>query len=276
MKRSISIVSGILLFCLLAGPLTPSMLLAQDDNAKGQLLNVQTWRVDPSDAPAQDALIRQIVQAANEAKLKGPNTTWYFWSSDFNYTLVYPFENFAVLDTPNQFEKRFAGTPGEATLKAAFEGLEKIPTMDTKSTVIMTVPDWNYAPESAAEVKGAEVNEYWIETGQREAFDALAKDALALFEDVKYPYEVAGNRIIFGDVDRTVFVTFYDNKANYYGENDLTVLIKKAGREDDWGRINERFLQIVSRTTSNHINSRPELTFIGAALTDSDSMGGSN
>ena len=257
MHRSVTLCMTL---CILAAILFPTNLLAQEEEQSGELLQVQTWRIAPEDAAKEDTEIKKIVQAAGEAGLSGPNTSWHFFTNNYTYTLVFPVENYAYFDDPQQFERRFKGTPGEALLQEAFAALGQIGSSDNKSELVMSVPAWSYDAASEYDIGFAEINEYWIKAGEEEAFGALVTDALAIFKDVGYPYSFAGHRVRFGD-NRVVFVTWYDDKSKYFGEHSLEAHVESAGRSEDWAKVGERFVQLVDRTQEQHITYRPELSF---------------
>ena len=254
----------LLLLVLLA---FPAQLSAQEQEEMGQLIMVNQWQVEPSHIPHQNAEIEKLVEAAGKAKLMDPGASWYFWTSTNTYTVVYPFENFAFLDNPMAFQDKFKGTAGEAMMQEAFASMQSIPTFGTKSEILMHMPEWSYEPEQNIEFSHAQVMDIWLKPGQEEAFGTLVKDVVEQDKRISNPYLMNGYRVIFGDVDRFVFVRFFDDPAKFHGENNREHLMAAMeGETEKWQEIAGEFLELTQQWEERIIEFRPELSFDASAM----------
>jgi hypothetical protein len=236
-----AILSPLLLLLLL-----PVAVRAQEeDYQRGKLMYVQTVKVTPAHAAAYEAAVGKIVKAAEMAKL-GPGYKWAFMNDMFTYTLVYPFSDFAYWDDPEQWMRQFKGTEGEATLQEAFQEFGKLDTRVVMSEVVEHVEDWSYQPEKTREdATMAHFTEFWLKSGKEEQFTEVTKEIMGFFKKLGYGYEVSGHRVHFGDTDRRVFVTWYDDRGSFYGANSLDALIEKKGMGEKWGELMSRMSELI-------------------------------
>lgn len=251
---------------LLAALFYPCVLYAQEQEERGQLIMVQEWRVEPSHIAHQDTEIEKLVEAAKQANLKDPGASWHFWSTTNTYTLVYPFENFAYLDDPMAFQKKFKGTPGEAMMQEAFASLQTVPTFENRSEILMHMPGWSYVPENPAAWNHALVTEIWLKPAKEEAFGTLVKEVVDQDMRIGNPYQLHAYRVLFGDVGRFVFVRFYDDQGKFYGENNRDRLLEAAGEVEAWQKMGERFLEMTLHWGESTIHFRPELSYDAPAM----------
>ena len=227
----------------------------------GQLYEIFTWNVPPSVTPEWRRNAAKLVEAAEAANI---SDSWYMYSGASSFTLVYPIENYAALDDPMAFMRQFQGTEGEALFQEAMGALQKLDVRPGMAEIQERVDDWSYEPEGMeAPPSWAHVDDYWVMPGQQEAFGELAEEFVAFLEAIGYPYAVDAHRTHFGKVGRVTVVTFVDDLASFYGENDLRRLVEAAGAEAEWRALVERFAPLVYKIEQRNVRLEPELTYVG-------------
>ena len=251
--------------------LVPAVLPAQDSNTGGDVVWVTSIRVQPGDVERFEASVKKIVQAAHEAALQ-EEFGWGVWTDMFTYHIVGTEKSIAALDgNEERWMKQFEGTPGEATLMAAFKELDGIPQENLGTEVSQVKPEWSYRLDQMSQEPGfAEVCEYAIATGMEEKFDAVYKDYIAILKKLDHPYTHIGHRFIFGSPARHVGVTFYDTKEAFFGKNDVERMAQDAGMGEAWGKLIADFLPTVTGVECSHGKHRPELSYRPEGETSSE------
>ncbi len=252
----------ILAFALMLVLAVPSYLVAQDDYSESELVVVTSIRVIPKDAERFSAAVHKIVEAAEQAKL-GPDFGWGVWTDEFVYHIVGTEKNMAALDGGDErWMKQFEGTPGQATLAAAFAELTDIPTENLGSEIVQVVPEWSYGLDKIPEQPGfAEVCEYSLASGMDEKWDALYKDYIGILTKLGYPYGHIGHRFRFGSPAAHVGVTIYDSKEYFFGRNDVERLVEQKGMGDAWGKLLADFLPTVTGVSCSHLAYVPDMSY---------------
>ncbi len=248
---------------LLLALAAPASLLAQEEESyePGQLYQVTTWRVDPADATAWEGAVMQIVEAAEVSNI-GPAHRWAFWQDGTKYTLVFPMANFASLDDPQEFMRAFADTEGEAMMKEAMDKFQGF-RADTEADEIVEIKsDWSYEVEGfdMGAIEYAHLDELWTRPGMSDEFEQLNEDFVALFKDIEYPYPYDAHTVRIGQ-SRTIYVTFIDDLAAYYGENDLMKLIEAKNQSERWEEIMAQFNNTVDRFEHYNIAYRSDMSY---------------
>ncbi len=252
----------ILALALLLILAVPSHLVGQDTNSEGEIVVVTSLRVLPKDVERFGAGVQKIVQAAEQANL-GADFGWSVWTDQFVYHIVGTENNMAALDGGDErWMKQFEGTPGQATLAAAFEELSDIPSQNLGSEITQVVPAWTYGLDKIPEQPGfAEVCEYSIAAGMEENFDGVYKDFIGIITTLGYPYGHIGHRFRFGSPASHVGVTIYDTKEYFFGQNDLERLVEQKGMGDAWSKLIADFLPTVTAVDCSHVAYVPEMSY---------------
>ncbi|NIM50604.1 MAG: hypothetical protein GTN62_09770 [Gemmatimonadales bacterium] len=238
----------------------PVPAVAQGGEGSG-LAQVMTFKVEPDDYFTFQAAVEKIAQAAQEANLSR-DYAWLFWSDMLNFTLVYPVKSMAYFDDPDQWVRQFQGTDGEKTLNEAFQAMMSIDDRIVSNEVIEHVRESSYpAPDGVQQLAWAEVGEYWIKSGKEEEFDALTGEFLAFLKRIGYRYEISANRVRLGDVGRRLFVTFYDDRSNFFGPNSIESLMAEKGGAEEWQDIVTRFMDLITDAKVTHLAYRPEMSY---------------
>ncbi len=240
----------------------PSPLVGQDTNSEGEIVVVTSLRVLPKDVERFGAGVQKIVQAAEQANL-GADFGWSVWTDQFVYHIVGTENNMAALDGGDErWMKQFEGTPGQATLAAAFEELSDIPSENLGSEITQIVPAWTYGLDKIPEQPGfAEVCEYSIAAGMEENFDGVYKDFIGIITTLGYPYGHIGHRFRFGSPASHVGVTIYDTKEYFFGQNDLERLVEQKGMGDAWSKLIADFLPTVTAVDCSHVAYVPDMSY---------------
>ncbi len=255
----------VLLGVLLAGvfPVTAATQDVEQPDA-GTLAQVMTFRVQPSDAPAFQAMMSEVVKAAGEANL-GANYGWSFWNDMFDYTLVFRVSNMAYFDDEEQWMRQFEGTPGQATLTAAFAEMENIEFDVLSNEIVESVNEWTYAPASGYNGAGfVHVDEIWVKSGQasQEKFSELSKELVAVLGEIEFPYQVVGNRVRLGGSGRTVFVTMFDSKDAFYGKNSLENLAMEKGAHERLDALFAQLSEVITGWEHSDMAFVPDMTYL--------------
>ncbi len=251
----------------------PAWTLAQEmpePSPGGDLAQIMTFQVAPSDVYAFQTTMAKLVSAASEANLAA-NYGWHMWTDQLgSFTLVYPVPNMAYFDDEEQWMRQFEGTPGEATLTAAFEAFEPLDAQVTSSEIAEAVPNWTYEPTTAHEWNHAEVHEFWLKPGQQNVlkFDALSQEFIGFFKNLEFPYTVIGHRVRMGE-SRTFFVVAYDNKPAFYGQNTVENLAQQKGMQEQWGELLGRLTQLIVRAHTTSSDFLPDMTYMPTMETTS-------
>lgn len=236
-----------ILFTFLAALLVPLSVQAQEDeDERGQLLFIQTVEVMPEDVMAYESTMGMVVKAAELSHVSA-DFKWAIMNDNFTYTLVFPIKEFAYFDTPDQWLSQFKDTEGESTLQEAFQKFSEIDMRVVNTEIVEHVEDWSYTPAvELAEADNAHIHSFRIKAGQAEAFGGVAKEIMAFFKELDYPYATAGHRTHFGDTGLATFVIWYDDPGAFHGANDLEALIEKKGMSDKWGELSGRLSKTIT------------------------------
>ena len=73
-----------------------------------------------------------------------------------------------------------------------------------------------------------------------------AKEWLAFFEKIGYPYGVRAYRTRIGD-DRMTWVFFVPSLADFYSDESWDDLVEAAGAEEELDALGERWNEVVGR-----------------------------
>ncbi len=255
-------------FALAALLTLPQWSHAQDSKMPemGPLSSVMTWDVEPADMQKFLGAVEKVVTAAREANL-APEYGWTMWQKNFSFTIVGPF-NRAELDDPEIWMKQFAGTPGEATLAAAFQEFDDVSITRSVTEVHQEMPAWNYMPDGMTmpPMAWARVHEFWTKSSQaaNQEWNALIGDIMGFFKEIRFPYPVWGNTVRFGD-NRSIFVTAFADPAQYLGANSVDQLAAKAGKTEQWQALMGRLSQVVRRSDSGDYRFMPNHSYMPQA-----------
>ena len=248
---------------LLVAAAMPYTAVAQEASPGGQKLNVAMFRVLPADVVQFEAAVEKLVAAAQEINLDA-GYGWFYWNDLFDYSLVYPFENMAYWDDPEQWVRQFQGTSAEAKMNELFEEYATISMEVTANEILETVPNWSYLLEEAASSEQSafiEVTDIWIKSGKDMEWDALAQEYAALLAEIDYPYPTIGYRVMFGGAGRMIYVTLYDSREAFYGTNSLDRLIEATGQTAAWSDIVEKYVAMAVRQEARHAIAKPNMGY---------------
>jgi hypothetical protein len=251
--------------CLIAVALVlPSWATAQEeDYQQGNKSYIIHNTVNPADAAQFEAAIGKLAEAAKLANL-GADYTWYVFNDMFDYTIVLPFEEFAMWDDPSrQMVRQFAGTPGEALAQEAFAAFSEVSGVSGSSEVVISVPAWTYMPtvtDGPTELGFVHVDEQWIQSQDEGSYSKLAEQYLKLCESVGYPYQIIGHNTLFGET-RKMLVTFIDDLGSYYGSNNLPSLLAEKGRSAEYAELMQNWSSIAVRHKHYNLRYRSELSY---------------
>ncbi len=220
----------------------PTSAFGQEGEAykRGQLYEVSTWSIDPAQSAAFEAAVKMVVEAAGQAKTP---YRWVFWQDGSQYTLVFPIDNYAYFDDPEQFMRSFTSTPGEAQMQEAMGKFQEIHIETLASEIVELKDDWSYKVEAfdMSTMAYGHMDVMWPKPGMSEEFDELNKEWVAFFKDLGYPYPYDGHTVHHGKSGRVVYVTFIDNLSDYHGKNSLMKLIEAKNMSERWKELGEKF-----------------------------------
>jgi hypothetical protein len=248
---------------LLLATVLPHALAAQEASPGGQKVNVTDYRLLPSDASRFEAVTEELVNAARGINLD-PKYGWFYWNDAFDYTLVYPFENMAYWDDPDQWFRQYQGTAAETKVQELFEEFATIQWEVTENAILETVPNWSYLLEDAVSNEQSAfvmANNIWIKNGSEMEWDALAQDYVALLAEIEYPYPTIGYRVLFGGGAAIRYVTLYDSKVAYYGTNSMDRLVEAKGLTETWNDILERYAMMAAKEDVVHGAAKPNMGY---------------
>lgn len=245
---------------LLVGLAAPAALLAQEGAERGQLYEVSTWEIDPADAAAFEATVKQVAEAAAKAKI---GYRWMYWQDGSQYTLVFPVSSFAYFDDPMQFARAFQGTPGEAQMTEAMAKFPQIRSQVVAREMVEVKESWSYTVEGFGldDIKYGHVDVIWVRPGMEEEFDRLNKEWVQLFEDLGYPYPYDTHEVHFGDTGRTIYVTFVDDLSKFYGENDLMTWLQKKNMGARAAALDKQFNAVTARWKHYNATYRADMSY---------------
>jgi hypothetical protein len=231
----------------------------------GVLIQAIAWEVNPADAGKWLEGIQQIVAAAKQANLSS-DFGWHCWQEDIcRYRLIYPVANMAYFDDPQQWMRQFEGTSGQPTLTKAFEMLNAVGSTTLSEMVLEHVPAWSR--ETAMDMTTlphAHVDEIWLRAGTEQEFDAVMKEVVAFLGEVGYVYPVHGYRPRLGGTGEHFIVTFFDTRADYYGEQELERLVEKKGATEKWQSLLAQFSSLATRAHHYDSNHQPNMSYMPA------------
>ena len=153
---------------LLLAVAVPHTAMTQEASPGGQKLMVATSRVLPSDVARFEATTEKLVAAAREVTLD-PGYGWFYWNDVFDYWLVYPFENMAYWDDPEQWARQFQGTAVQDKVTELFGEFATISSEVLAVEIVETVPNWSYGLEQAAASEQSdfiEITDIWLKPGK--------------------------------------------------------------------------------------------------------------
>ena len=256
--------AGLAVF-VMAGFALPTALNAQDQPERGEMAQVIQWKVQPDQAVDFEAGIAGIVEAAKAAGLE--DYRWVFWNDLYTYTLVFPVADMAYFNDPDQWMYGIMGSEGEETLQAAFATLAPVQSSVVLNQIVETDLSISYQPEKAAAAPPmfAHVDIATIRSGQEEAFNAIVKEFMQFFSDIGYTYEIRGHRVKLGNTDRVDFVTFFDSKASYYGDNNMVERAKAAGMEEKLADLGTRLNATITDWMHFDQEPKPDMSYWPAA-----------
>jgi hypothetical protein len=139
---------------------------------------------------------------------------------------------------------------------AAFEAVVK--------KVVEVPAAWRYTPEKpyAEETPMACAYESWMKPGTEMKADEISKEWVAFLKEVGYGYEAFGLRVHFGDVSRFIYVTYFDNKANYFSANSLMKLVEEKGLSEKWSDLGGRWNKLIRRYDETTWTHRADLSYL--------------
>jgi hypothetical protein len=241
----------------------PYTAVAQEASPGGQKLYVATNRVLPADAARFEATTEKLVAAAREINLDA-GYGWFYWNDVFDYWLVYPFENMAYWDDPEQWARQFQGTSVEDKVNELFGQFATISMDATANEIVETVPNWSYLLEEAGSSEQSafiEITDIWIKSGKEMEWDALAQEYVALLAELEYPYPTIGYRVMFGGAGRVIYVTLYDSKEAFFGTNSMERLIEAKGQTAAWTALIEKYVSMAAQQEVRHATARPNMGY---------------
>ena len=252
----------LILSIMLTALAVPAGLLAQEDYERGQMAEWTTWRVAPADVPVFEAAIKKVVKAAEMSALSADHD-WQIWQNGATYGLYAPIANMAEFDDPDAMMRAFKDTPGEALLMEAFGEFGALDYETLAREVIEAVPAWSYTPEQplSQEVKFAEVYEGWMKPGTEEQTNEEGEAWIAFLKELGYGYAQGGLRVHFGDVDRTIWVTWYDDPMAYEGENSFRKLVEQKGADAKLDDLLKRWDKLIRRYEESTWTYRQDLSY---------------
>jgi hypothetical protein len=248
---------------LLSAAVLPYAATAQEASPGSSKLNVSVSRVLPADAARYEMLVEELVSVAREINLD-PGYGWFFWNNVFDYTLVYPFENMAYWDDPDQWVRQFQGASAETKVNEIFEEFATISLEVISNEILETVPNWSHLLEEAAASEQSafiEVTDIWIQGGKAMEWDALAQEYASFLAEIEYPYPTIGYRVLFGADERVVYVTLYDSREEFYGVNSLDRLIEAKAGTATWSAMWERYISMAARQEVHSGAARPNMGY---------------
>jgi hypothetical protein len=222
----------------------PALVQAQEVEEGPSYAYIMTMELAPADRGAYRDALKLLVEAAGQAGIS-EEYEWHFWSRDRGYTLVYPFENMAYWDDPDQFWAMFEGTEGEAKRDEFFEAVQQIPG-ESSSEVTVGIPELTYWPEGFDGGEVAHVHHYWLNAGAYEGFKELGQEFVAFLGEIGYPYGMIATETMFGE-DKIAWIFFADTRSGYYSDETWDDLVEAAGAQDKRDAIMARFDQLVRR-----------------------------
>ena len=250
----------LLLSFLVAALAVPVASFAQYEGERGLLGEFVTWRVAPEAATDFEAAIIKVVEAAKLANLAEEHA-WFMWQDGFDYALYGPTNNFAEFDDPEAWMRAFQGTPGEAMLMEAMEAFGSLDYQVLSREVIEQVPGWDYQVEEPYDVKYAHMYESWMKPGTEMQADEISREWVAMLTELGYPYEAAGFRVHFGDVGRLVYITWYDDQADYYGPKAQATLVEAKGGGEKWQDLGNRWNALITRYEESTWAFRADMSY---------------
>ncbi len=128
--------------------------------------------------------------------------------------------------------------------------------------VTQHMPSWSNGEPNMTTHPDAHVDEVWLKPGTEQAYDAIMKEFLAFVAEMGYPYPVQGYRHRLGGTGEHYIVTFFDNRANFYGANKLDRLIEKKGATERWQGLLTRFSTLITRAHHYDSDYRANMSYV--------------
>jgi len=123
--------------------------------------------------------------------------------------------------------------------------------------------DWSYMVEGfdMQTMTAGVVDVMWTKPNTQEAWEKLNKDWVTFFTDLGYPYPYHGHSVRFGDVGRTIYVTFTDDLSDYFGKNDLYTMVEAKGMGERWSELGDAFNATVRRWEQYIMQYRRDMSY---------------
>ena len=239
MRRVLTAVGcAALMLPLLAAPASAQEMEQGD---LGMLMQVE---VAPAHRAAYRAAIEKLGEAATAAGIT--DYQWHFWGNATGFTLYYPIDAFAYFDDPQQLWRSFEGTDGQAGRDEFFAAMQEIPS-HSSTEVIESIPSLTYWPEGFSDVNANHVHYEWLADGvTEEQWMENAKEWVAFFEKIGYPYGARAYRTRIGD-DRMTWVFFVPSLAEFHSDASWDDLVEAAGAQDELDALGEAWNKVVRR-----------------------------
>lgn len=257
--RRITTVLAALAAVALAGP-APAQA---QDAGQPAFASVEVIEVVPAEVARFTAAVEMLVQAAREAGLES-RFDWDVYQKDGAFHLVSWHASLTDFEDEDLWYRQFEGTPGQATMEAAFAELSGL-NARVRTDVHRHLPDLSYMPaEPAVEPamhRGIFLVRDWVAFGSEESFRENTKAVLALLEEVGYRYPVHVHRTVIGDNGLFVLAVLHDGEANFHGPNALRGLLEKAGKGEAWGKVMQDRMSLLRNHETYNVTYRPELSY---------------
>jgi hypothetical protein len=225
--------------------------LAQVEEQKEQLFVIDEWVVKPPMANEFEAVVKESIAIYAEHKFPYPFYT--FWTSDFHYHVMWPYEKYGDLD--NWYEaieelSKKVGEPWQALSKRVAVTYEYI-----HSSVYYHMPELSYIPENPR-LKHEEANFfffdiYYVQPGKTKEFKEIIKKFVALSKSKNitegwdaYDGDIGTDMPVYAFVmrakDETDFYIHNTKMWEILGEEgeklweESVALIRKRGDKQAW------------------------------------------
>jgi len=225
-------------------PLLPVTAASQEAPEPGDLGMVMTVDVAPKHRRAYREAIENLNEAAAAAGIS--DYEWHFWSTDTGYLLYYPIDAFAYFDDPQQLWRSFEGTDGEAGRDEFFAAMESI-SSHSSTEVVEDIPSLRYWAEGFDDVNSAHFHfEYLADGTTEEEWVENAKEWIAFFEKIDYPYGAQAYRTRIGD-ERMGWVFFAPSLSEFHSDASWDDLVEAANAQDELEALGEDWSKLVGR-----------------------------
>ncbi len=265
MKRLSSIVFLILISITTAIPQTKnaesSSTREKQESDRGVFAQLVKVRVNPGDIEKWENSVSKLARAAEKSRVSEKIDWLIYRETPTNYHIVLISDSLAEMVTTDSFPTFFAGEESEKLftegmkelMKTEFEILENIVTQQVYSLGTVRSMTTKTHP------LGRSVN-YWIKPDKEAEFVSALQEYASFLKEIKYPYPVEGFRYALFSPGRYMVVTFPDDWAKFYRENDLETLARKKNALNKLSEIKRRINSTLIRISVDHISFAPELS----------------